>query len=66
MVCDTCLTAVYDEGGSNLTGEEQAQMAQDFGGDIADHRYEQFDGGDQCQCACYGGPNVKHDQTGGE
>ena len=63
-VCDECLTAVNDEAiGEPLTGEEQATIAQGLGDNIADHRCEQFDGGDRCDCACYGGPAVKKDQT---
>ncbi len=61
-VCDDCLTAVCDEG-PGLDADEQSEMAAEFGADIADHRCEQFDGGDPCDCACYGGPNIKHDQT---
>lgn len=64
QVCDNCLTAVHDEHtGFKLSTEEQAYMARDLGADIADHRCEQFDGGSPCDCACYGGPTEKRDQT---
>lgn len=62
-VCDECLTAVYDETSIQLDANEQQLMAMEMGADIADHRCEQFDNGDPCDCACYGGPTVKHCQT---
>lgn len=63
MVCDTCKDAVRDEGGEHLTNPEVESLCRSMGADIADHRCEQFDGGDGCDCACYGGPTVKVDQT---
>ncbi|KKK58456.1 hypothetical protein LCGC14_3044250 [marine sediment metagenome] len=62
-VCDECLTAVHDETTISLTADEQANMARELGADIPDHRCDQFDTGDPCDCACYGGPTAKIKQT---
>ncbi|KKM22408.1 hypothetical protein LCGC14_1625610 [marine sediment metagenome] len=58
-VCDECLTAVHDETTTSLTADEQADMARELGADISDHRCDQFDTGNSCACACYGGPTEK-------
>lgn len=51
MICDTCLTAAYDEG-SMEDIEGQKEICREFGKDIADHNCESRETDATCACAC--------------
>ena len=51
QVCDTCLTAVYDEFPVS-DRETQESIARDIGADIGDHCCESVETGEPCGCGC--------------
>lgn len=55
MICDSCLTAAYDED-PRLSGDEQATVCSDLGAEIADHLCDSREEPDlgPCGCACNG------------
>ena len=53
MVCDSCMTAAYDEGAQP---EDQATICETLGADIPDHLCDAREEPDlaPCRCACNG------------
>ena len=52
-VCDSCLTAIYDEPfGSELNADEQARMAIDMGACVSDHLCDAHEEPELGPCAC--------------
>lgn len=50
-VCDSCLTAAYDETGTESLAEQKLVCAT-MGKDLADHICEARDNGRKCTCGC--------------
>ena len=50
-VCDTCLTAVYDE---FLVSDRETQddLARELGLDMGDHNCDSAETGEPCGCGC--------------
>lgn len=62
-ICDTCLTAVYDEClVSDL--ETQVELAQTIGADIGDHCCESVETGEPCGCGCCRTPTAYQSPQG--
>lgn len=54
-VCDSCLTAAYDEGATDR--QTQRTICIEFGADIADHLCDAVEEpGTKCACACHRQP----------
>lgn len=52
-LCDTCCDTIYDETPVELDADTVREIARTMGGEIADHRCEELDGGARCDCSCH-------------